>query len=263
MTIDAIEPSDLEVQPPVGGTFSTEEEPAPSESSPDSGDNHEDKPDKVQARINKLTAQRYEAERKAEAAEKRFKDLEASKPAPVVASEAAPVLPDDMYDDEAMRKYHNDTSAYNRKVAEDAGKSAYQKQQDSASQTAQEAAQQESISEFVANAQRDGVDLDKLRSAEKVLVDSGLKPELGQYLLTDPNGAKIAEYLHDNPAEMHEIIGMSPMNAAVKIANEIKAKALSTTPKVSNAPDPIEAINGGGYVEKDDFSRKFPGTTFN
>ncbi|MEH6397368.1 hypothetical protein [Pseudoalteromonas sp.] len=96
-----------------------------------------------------------------------------------------------------------------------------------------------------------------------MLVDSGLKPELGQYLLTDPNGAKIAEYLHDNPAEMHEIIGMSPMNAAVKIANEIKAKALSTTPRVSNAPDPIEAINGGGYVEKDDFSRKFPGTTFN
>ena len=263
MTIDAIEPSDLEVQPPTGGAFSAEEEPAPSESSPDSGDNHEDKPDKVQVRINKLTAQRYEAERKADAAEKRLQEMEASKPAPVVETEAAPVLPDDMYDDDAMRKYHNDTAVYNRKVAEDAGKSAYQKQQEAASQTAEQAKQQESISSYVSNAQRDGVDLDKLKAAEKVLVDSGLSSELGQHLMIDPSGAKIVEYLHDNPAEMHEILKMSPMSAAVKIASEIKAKALSTTPKVSNAPDPIEAINGGGYVEKDDFSRKFPGTTFN
>lgn len=262
MTIDAIEPSDLEVQPPIGGAVSTKEEQAPSESSTDSGDNHEEKPDKVQVRINKLTAQRYEAERKADAAEKRLQEMEASKPAPVVETEAAPVLPDDMYDDEAMRKYHVDTAAYNRKVAEDAGKSAYQKQQEAANQTAQQAAQQESISTYVSNAQRDGVDLDKLKSAEKVLLDSGIKPELGQYLMTDPNGAKIAEYLHDNPVEMHEILSMNPMSAAVKIASEIKAKALSTTPKVSNAPDPIEAINGGGYVEKDDFSRKYPGTEF-
>ncbi len=268
MTIDAIVPSDLEVQPPAGGAFSAEEEQAISDPSPDSGENHEDKPgraqssDRAEKRITELTAQRYKAERKAEAAEKRLQEMEASKPAPVVESEAAPALPDDMYDDEAMRKYHIDTAAYNRKLAEDSGKSAYQKQQEAANQAAEQAKQQESISSYVSNAQRDGVDLDKLRAAEKVLVDSGIKPELGQYLLTDPNGAKIAEYLHDNPAEMHEILNMNATGAAVKIATEIKAKALSTTPKVSNAPDPIEAISGGGYAEKDDFSRKYPGTEF-
>ena len=85
---------------------------------------------------------------------------------------------------------------------------------------------------------------------------------LGRHIMSDPNGGKIVEYLHDNPAEMHDILSLDPMSASIKIANVIKAKALSTTPKVSNAPEPLPNISGGGTLEKDDFERKFPGTEF-
>ena len=43
------------------------------------------------------------------------------------------------------------------------------------------------------------------------------------------------------------------------IATEVKAKALSQTPKVSGAPDPIPEVTGGGYVAVDDFDKKYPG----
>lgn len=262
MTIDAIEPADLEIQPPVAGAVSTEEPEVKAESSPDSGENHEQKTDGVQKRINELTAKRYEAERRAEASEQKLKDFEAAKPAPIADTTDAPALPDDLYDDEAMRKYHTETSAYNRKMAESAGKSAYEHQQAAATKTAQESKQQEAVSSYVSNAQRDGVDLEVLRAAEQALTEAGIDPSLGQHIIDDPNGGKIVEYLYNNPAEMHELLSLSPMKASIKIANDIKAKALSTTPKVSNAPAELPNIKGGGTLEKDDFERQFPGTEF-
>ena len=69
----------------------------------------------------------------------------------------------------------------------------------------------------------------------------------------------MVEYLSDNPAEMHEILLLDPVSAGIRIANEIKPKALSQTPKVSGAPDPIPEVKGGGYVEVDDFDKKYPG----
>ncbi len=262
MNTDAIEPKDLEVQPPTAGVVSTEEPEVVAESSPDSGENHEPKTDGVQKRINELTAKRYEAERRAEASEKKLQELEAAKPAPVVDTTDAPALPDDLYDDEAMRKYHTDTAAHSRKVAEAAGKSAYEHQQAAATKTAQESKQQQAVSSYVSNAQRDGVDLDVLKAAEQALTNAGIDPSLGQHIIDDPNGGKIVEYLYNNPAEMHELLSLSPMNASIKIANTIKAKALSTTPKVSNAPAELPNISGGGTLEKDDFERRFPGTEF-
>lgn len=258
MNEDANAPIENDSQLPTAEAGSEETNLGLSESSPDSGESHEQKTDGVQKRINELTAKRYEAERRAEAAEKKALELEASKPIPVVETEAAPVLPDDLYDDEAMRKYHAETAAYNRKMVEEAGKSAYERQKAADKQSAQQVKQQAELSTYVANAQRDGVDLDKLKAAEQAMLNANISPMLGQHIMADPNGAKIVEYLHDNPAEMHEVLSLDPMSASIKIANEIKAKALATTPKVSNAPDPLPEINGGGMVERDEFSRKFP-----
>ena len=95
--------------------------------------------------------------------------------------------------------------------------------------------------------------------AEQALKQNGLSDQLGQFLLNDPNGAKLVEYLNDNPAEMHEVLKLDPVSAGIRIANEIKPKALSQTPRVSGAPDPIPNVNGGGYVKVDDFNKQFPG----
>ncbi len=242
-----------------------------SESSPDSGENHEQKHDSVQARINKITAEKYAAKRAEDAAKRETEELkrqleeaqkakESAPSAPPVQSglSSEPSLPDDIYDEEAMRKYHADLIAYNKKIAEDAGKSQYQKQLEEQKKAQAETQQREAVNNWIGNAQRSGVDLDKLGAAEQTIANAGVNPELAQHIMSDPSGPAIAVHLAENPALMYEVLNMSPMAAAVKIETQIKAEALSKTPKVSNAPDPLPEINGGGMVEQDEFSRQFP-----
>ena len=171
----------------------------------------------------------------------------------------APALPEDIYDEEAMRKYHTDSQAFNTQTAQGAAKSQFESQQEASKQQDIDAKYKVVNDKYTANATRDGVDFDKLLIAEQTLKQAGLSNELGKFLMNDTNGAKIVEYLHDNPAEMHEIMQLDPVSAGIRIANEVKPKVLSQTPKVSGAPDPIPEVKGGGYVAVDDFDKKYPG----
>lgn len=237
----------------------TTEEPV--DSSPTSESEHEVKSNGVQQRINDITAKRYQEQRRADELQAKLDALEAQKPAQPVQTEnlVAPSLPEDIYDEDAMKKYHGDMVEFSRKSAETAATSIYERQQQQGQEQAQQVKQKEVLDKYTTNALRDGVDLDKLRVAEQTINQSGISPELGAFIMNDPNGAKIATYLADNPSEMYEIVGMDPVSAGIQIANQIKPKVLSQTPKVSNAPDPIPEVTGGGFVEKDDFDKTYPG----
>ena len=236
---------------------------APAESSPASGENHEQKTDGVQKRIDTLTAQKYEAKRETEALRAELAAAKADQPKPVDSGmPEAPELPADRFDDEAMKKYHNDMISYTNAAATAASTSTYENQQKTAREDRQRESMQQAVSTYANNAIRDGVDMDKLRVAEQSLNQAGIDPSLGKYIMDDVNGGKIVEYLHDNPALMHEVLALNPIDAGHKIKTEIKALALSTTPKVSNAPDPTPEIKGGGALDKDDFERNNPGTQF-
>lgn len=234
------------------------------DSSPDSGGSHEQKQNSVQERINKITAEKYAAKREADELRKQLEEsqkVKADAPSaqPVQSgSIQAPSVPDDLYDEEAMRKYNAEVIAYSQKVAEDAAKSQYQKQLEEQGKTQEQAQQKQVVDSWIGNAQKGGVDLDKLGAAEQTIAAAGVKPELAQHIMTDPNGPAIAVHLAENPALMYEVLNMSPMAAAVTIETKIKAEALSKTPKVSNAPEPLPEINGGGMIEQDEFNRKFP-----
>lgn len=256
------------VMPAVTSDPVTEEVAQPeviAESSPASEEQHESKSNGVQNRINDLTAKRYKEERRANEAEAKLAELQANQANQTPASQpeqalTAPVLPEDQYDEEAMRKYHADNQKYFADVAQNSAKSQFENQQKQSEQQALNAKHQASLDKYAANATRDGVDFDKLLVAEQTLKQAGLGNELGSYLMNDNNGAKIVEYLNDNPAEMHEILSLDPVSAGIRIATEIKPKVLSQTPKVSGAPDPIPEVKGnGGYVDSDDFSKKYPG----
>lgn len=250
-----------EVEPVmVGETLEVSE----AESSTASEGNHDKKHDAVQDRINKLTAKRYEEKRRADALEVKLKAFEAQSQAPTAPiTTVAPVMPNDTYDTEAMANYHTDMLAYSSKVAQEAAASTFEQRQQEQRQEAQQAAFQKTVSTYASNAVRDGVDLDKAQAAENFLQQAGISDSLGNYLLNDLNGAKIVEYLGDNPAMAYELLALDPVTAGIKIATEIKPRALSTTPKVSNTPEPTPNITGGGVSEKDDFARLYPGTTFN
>lgn len=235
-----------------------------SDSSPDSGDNHEEKHNGVQDRINKITAEKYQAQREKDELKKQLDELQAqsAKPETPSVSIDEPVIPADIYDEDAMRKYYADSAKYNREVAAVAAQSTFERQQKDSVEQASKAKQNEVLQGYANNAVRDGVDMEKLRIAEQAINQAGINQQLAEYIMKDANGAKIVETLYDNPALMHEVIGMDPISAGMKIANEVKPMALSKTPKVSNAPTPPTEIKGGGVIEQDEFDTKYPGAQF-
>ncbi len=234
------------------------------ESSTASGENHEQQTNGVQERINKITAQKYEEKRRADELQRQLDELKSQQPTqPVVQSDISPpTLPSDPYDDEAMKVFHEEMLDYTNKAAERAAKSTFENQTKAQLETEQKLKHQQAIQQYANNAIKDGVDLDKLRVAEQSLVSAGINPDVGAYLMSDPNGAKLVEYLADNPSEMYEVASMDAVKAGIHLATKIKPKALSTTPNVSSAPSPIPDIKGGGMVEVDEFDKKYPGAEF-
>lgn len=236
-----------------------------SESSTDSAEKHEEKTNGVQDRINKITAEKYQEKRRAEELQKQIDELKAAKPENQTAQPSTvkqPEYPDDPYDTDAMREYHAQMLKYGEDVAELKAKSFYENQQKGTAESEQKKQYDNLVNTYANNAIKAGVDLDKLAASEKVVLQSGLNPQLGDYLMRDPQGAAIVAYLADNPVDLELINNLDPMSASVKIATEIKAKALSKTPKVSNAPDPLPDIKGSGTLEVDDFEKKYGKSEF-
>lgn len=233
---------------------------APDESSPSPEDVQAKETNGVQKRINDLTAQRYQEKRRADELEAKIAELTAAQPPQQIVQDLTPpTMPDDLYDDEAVKKYHADMAKYSQDVATQAAKSQFELQQKMVQEQKLQAQQQERSRKYIDGAIRDGVDVDKLRVVEQTLNNAGISAELGNYIVNDPNGAKIAEYLADNPAEMYEVLQMDSVSAGIKIATQVKPRALSRTPKISNAPDPIPEVKGGGFVEQDSFDKTYKG----
>lgn len=230
-----------------------------SDSSPDSEEKREEKSNGVQDRINKITAEKYQERRRAEELQKKLDELEKVKPVDnsTQSTIKPPEYPDDPYDSDAMQKYHASMIKYGEDVAEQKAKSVFEQQQKGRLESEQQEQRQKVVSTYADNAIKSGIDLDKLAASEKVLMGSGINGQVSEYLIRDPQGAAIVSYLADNPADLELINGLDPMSASVKIATEIKAKALSKTPKVSNAPDPIPDIKGSGTIEVDDFEKAY------
>lgn len=232
------------------------------ESSPEPEEQPVEKIDNVQRRMNTLTAQKYEERRRAEAAESELAKIKEAQAQPDQQVAQAPKRPEDSYDDEAMSQYDSDMVAHNASLVQSEVQKALENNRIQELQGQQSAAMQAVVSTYTTNAINDGVDIDKLRAAEQVINQEGMDPMLANFIMSDPHGGKIVEYLHDNPTVRADLKSLDPISAGNKVINEIKALALSTTPRVSNAPDPIPEIKGGGALDKDDFDRNNPGTTF-
>lgn len=238
-----------------------EVETSEADSSTDSGDNHEEKSNGVQARIDQITREKWEERRKREELEAKLAEFEkgtTSQPeAKSHEAPTAPSLPDDIYDEDAMKKYHQDMISFTESVSRTQAQKYWESQQAEQQKTQQSQQQQEVIKRYADNAQKAGVDLGKLQDAERLLVERKIHNDLANRLLNDPNGPQVITYLADNPAELDLILGTDPISAAVKIETEIKAKALSKTPRVTSAPEPIPDIGGGGAIETDEFEKLY------
>lgn len=234
------------------------------ESEPETETNTEDRPkggNKLQERLDKLTAERYAEKRRADELAAKLAELERSKPEPV-SDIQPPELPEDIFDVDAMRKYHADMLTYSRKIA------AQEAKQTLGASASEQKAQQEQIEQqklvqtFAKRTLDSGFSIEQIEQAGTALVNAGLSKELQLMLLEDEAGPQITMYLAKNPDDAFELLSMPTHKAAVAIATKIKAKAVTTKAKATKAPDPIPESRGVSVRDTDEFSRKYKDAKF-
>lgn len=226
-----------------------------------SGDDHEQSTNNgidqeaVNKAINKKHFQMKEAERNAEASEKRAQELEAR--LQKLEQGDDPVIPPivDPYDED----YEAKTKARDEAIL---GKAQFDFQQtavaDQASRTQQEQVRADQarvdglVTEYTDRATKLGLDAKKVDDAGDKVVAYGISADLAQFILADEEGPLITTYLADNPLELDRLGKLSSMEAAVRINSIVREKAASLKPKITQAPEPAEVLSGRGAPEGKD-----------
>lgn len=220
------------------------------------------KGNKLQERLDKLTAEKYAEKRRADELAAKLAQMEASKPVSLPDDLAAPEMPTDIWDEEAMRQYHRDMMAYSRKVAAHEAKQVLSSTQQQQAQQSQQVEQQKVVQSFAKRAIDSGLTIDQVEQAGTALVNAGLSQELQMLLLEDEAGPQMTIHLAKNPDLAFELIGMPLHKAAIKLATQIKAEAAGTKPRVSQAPDPIPQGRSASIKETNELEHRFKNSTF-
>jgi hypothetical protein len=211
----------------------------------------------VQGKINKLTAKNYQKQREIDVLRAENEKLKATNTASSSQKEmelVEPALPADIYDEAAMRKYHEDVNTYNRdlirKESLTATNNTLAQRQEKEQQQALEQSRKQELTRYAQTGLDDGLTVEQMQHNEQVIIQSGMKAEVGAFLMSEPNAAKMADHLAKNPDVLEEINQLPPMQAAVKLAS-LRQAANGEIVK-TNAPDPIETVTGGGAAESDE-----------
>ena len=198
----------------------------------------EPKQDGFQKRINKVTADKWEQQRRAEAAEARLAELQANQ-ASTPSTSTEPTLEDFDYDDNAYQ------SALIEHKVKQATDGIVKAQDDKRSQDSQAAV----AKRFDENAVKFSVDKEDFQ--EVLAKVPTLQPQVLNAVMQSDNGPEIAYYLGNHLDAADSIATMDSMSAAMEIG---KISAKLATPKQikpSSAPEPIEALSSGAVVETD------------
>jgi len=207
--------------------------------------------------INKKVFKSHEKERKfqreAEDLQRQLTELQAKLP-----KQGRPQIPQapDPYalsDEEYKRSYAQRDEAMRNAFAYDQQQKAISQQQQSLKHE-QDKKQYEALNEKVESysqaAKRLGVKAEELQVAANVVAQFGINNDVVQFILDDEQGPLITTYLSKNPIELEELSHLSPAQAAVRIATQIKQKAAALKPKVNGAPDPLESPHSAGKSPK-------------
>ena len=212
---------------------SQEAEPVESVESATTTEEAEPKEDGFQKRINKVTADKYAEQRRADELQRKLDEVQA-KPATV---ETAPNLEDFDYDEAAF-------NAANVKhlVAEALKVQNTEQQQAQSAIQAQQA--QASFNERIATLGKE--DFADVAGAVPVLPNG-----VADALVQSENGAELIYHLGTHLDQADKLANMSP-SAAMMELGRISANMSAQKPiKLSAAPDPIAPINSGGSLSKD------------
>jgi hypothetical protein len=239
-----------------------EETPDPdSESATDSGNSTHEKQvefteeqqkvfnDAVGKKVFKLR----EKEREAEQLRRRLEELEAKIP-----QQGRPVVPESpdpfaLSDVEYRQKLVQRDQAIREAAAWEAQQQALQWQRQQAQFEQQQRQQERQQAEVVAYADRAkklGVAAAELQEAGTLVAGYGIDPALVEMILADDHGPLLTKYLAKNQLELERLVQMPVTMAAVRLATDLKSKAVAMKPKVTKTPDPLNQPRNSGVSPK-------------
>ena len=108
---------------------------------------------------------------------------------------------------------------------------------------------QESMVSYNKKAVELGIKQDELQAAGNAVANYGLSDDLVMHILADSDGTLITKHLAANPQDGYELASMSPF-AVGQFLDGIKTKASALKPKTSNAPAPVDNLQGGAVGER-------------
>jgi hypothetical protein len=239
-----------------------EETPDPdSESATDSGNSAHEKQvefteeqqkvfnDAVGKKVFKLR----EKEREAETLRRRLEELEAK--IPQQGRPQVPESPDPfaLSDVEYRQKLVQRDQAIREAAAWEAQQQALQWQRQQAQleqQQRQQERQQTEVMAYADRAKKLGVAAAELQEAGTLVAGYGIDPALVEMILADDHGPLLTKYLAKNQLELERLVQMPITMAAVRLATDLKAKAVAMKPKVTKTPDPLNQPRNSGVSPK-------------
>jgi hypothetical protein len=241
------------------GQTEPEEQPeeAGSESATDSGNSAHEKQveftEEQQRIFNEAVGKKVfklrEKEREAEALRKRLEELEAKIP-----QQGRPVVPEApdpfaLSDAEYRQRLVQRDLAIRESAAWEAQQQALQWQRQQAQleqQQRQQERQQEEVKAYADRANKLGIAAAELQEAGTLVAGYGIDPALVEMILSDDHGPLLTKYLAKNQLELERLVQMPVTLAAVRLATEVKSKAVAMKPKVTTAPDPLNQPRNSG-----------------
>lgn len=194
-----------------------------------------------------------EKEREAEALRKRLDELEAK--IPQQGRPAVPEAPDPfaLSDVEYRQKLVQRDQAIREAAAWEAQQQALQWQRQQAQfeqQQRQQERQQAEVMAYADRAKKLGVAAAELQEAGTLVAGYGIDPALVEMILADDHGPLLTKYLAKNQLELERLVQMPITMAAVRLATDLKSKAVAMKPKVTKTPDPLNQPRNSGVSPK-------------
>ena len=194
-----------------------------------------------------------EKERESEALRRRLEELEAR--IPQQGRPQVPESPDPfaLSDVEYRQKLVQRDQAIREAAAWEAQQQALQWQRQQAQfeqQQRQQERQQTEVMAYADRAKKLGVAAAELQEAGTLVAGYGIDPALVEMILADDHGPLLTKYLAKNQLELERLVQMPITMAAVRLATDLKAKAVAMKPKVTKTPDPLNQPRNSGVSPK-------------
>ena len=197
------------------------------------------KKDRFQDRINKVTADKWEEKRRADALQAQLDEIQAK---PVQQTQTAEPTLESCDFDEA--RFQSELIDYKVDLKAQSMQQQQQVQKDTQ-------AQAQTVNNFNEASVKFATDNEIENFNDVIGKIPTLQPTVLQAVMEDVKGPELAHYLGTHLDQADKISQMNPIAAAIEIGRISAKLAEPKQIKTSSAPEPIEEISSGGVIESD------------